>query len=121
MFKLPKLPRADLPRIAAWVNVLRDVAALLFIPAVCLWAAGLVYLMRDFAIMGPPDTRLAVVNHFGYALYGLIGVIALGSLWYQKREINASGTTPGGAGFNLNVGNDEPTTTVETTTKVEVS
>lgn len=105
--KLPTLPKADLPRINAWVETLRGIAAILFIPCLCLYAIGLVYLMREFAIMGPESVRLKVVDWYGWALIGLIINIGLGSMWLQKRNMKFSGTTPGGAGFNIDVDDEE--------------
>lgn len=109
---LPKLPKADLPRLTAWVELLRSVAALLFIPFLCLYAAGFVFLLWQFGHLGPESVRLHVVDWFGYALLGTLALIGLGVLWLQKRDI-PDVTVQGPGGFSVGINNDNKETTVE--------
>lgn len=79
----------DLKRVGDWISVGRDLAALLFIPFLCLYAAALVWILVE-VYSGPEQTEtviLVIVNYIGSALIGLLILIGLGVLWLQRRNI----------------------------------
>ena len=93
-----KIP-IDLKRVGEWINTGRDLAALLFIPFLCLYGVFLVAIL--WRVFGKADrdvaVQLAVVNYLGATLIGLIILIGLGVLWLQRRNIpSLSITTPMG-------------------------
>ncbi|QHJ75227.1 membrane protein [Brevundimonas phage vB_BsubS-Delta] len=101
-----KLP-VDLKRVGEWISMLRDLAALLFIPFLCFYGAIMVYvLIRFFGTPERPESVvLAVVNYLGAALVGLCVLIGLGVLWLQRRNIpTLSVTTPMGT---VNIGSGD--------------
>ena len=81
-----------------WVDVLRNLAAILFIPFLCVYAAGIVLILwQDFGATGDKVVTLRVVDYLGATLLGLMVLIALGTLWYQRREVpSLSVKTPWG-------------------------
>lgn len=93
----PKV-RVDLKRVGEWIETGRSLAALLFIPFLCLYAAALVAIfVRVFAQMGSEAITLKVVDFLGVTLIGIVILIAFGVLWLQRREIpSLSITTPWG-------------------------
>lgn len=89
------LPKVDLKRVGEWIDTGRSLAALLFIPFLCLYACGLVYILW----LGGWGENTAVerVKWLGISLLGLIILIGLGVLWLQRRDIPSfSVTTPWG-------------------------
>lgn len=101
-----KIP-IDLKRVGEWISMGRDLAALLFIPFLCLYGAIMVYvLVRFFGNHERPESVvLAVVNYLGAALIGLCILIGLGVLWLQRRNIpTLSVTTPMGT---VNIGSGD--------------
>ncbi len=101
-----KLP-VDLKRVGEWISMGRDLAALLFIPFLCLYGAIMVYvLIRFFGSAERPESIvLAVVNYLGAALISLCVLIGLGVLWLQRRNIpTLSVTTPMGT---VNIGSGD--------------
>jgi len=89
----------DLKRVGEWISMLRDLAALLFIPFLCLYGAIMVYvLVKVFGTADRPENVvLAVVNYLGASLIGLCILIGLGVLWLQRRNIpTMTVTTPMG-------------------------
>jgi hypothetical protein len=105
-FSWPKEP-IDLKRVGEWISMLRDLAALLFIPFLCLYGVILVAILwRVFGDMERDVTiQLAVVNYIGGALIGLLILIGLGVLWLQRRNIpSLSVTTPMGT---VNIGSGD--------------
>lgn len=96
----------DLKRVGEWISMLRDLAALLFIPFLCFYGAILVYiLVKVFGTAERPEAVvLAVVNYLGAALVGLCILIGLGLIWLQRRSIPSfSVTTPWGTA-NISAG-----------------
>lgn len=96
-FQWPK--NVDLKRVGEWISTLRDLAALLFIPFLCLYGVVLVAILwRVFgSVERDVSIQLAAVNYIGAALIGLLILIGLGVLWLQRRNIpSLSVTTPMG-------------------------
>lgn len=94
MFGLPPIPRADLKRLGEWIEALRSLAALLFIPALCAYGAALVYVL--VALPWPEATASQRITFIGSALIGVLLLIGLGTLWLQRRDIpNVSISGPG--------------------------
>jgi hypothetical protein len=99
----------DLKRVGEWISMLRDLAALLFIPFLCFYGAIMVYiLVKVFGHAERPESVvLAVVNYLGGALIGLCILIGLGLIWLQRRTIPSfSVTTPWGTA-NISAGDAE--------------
>lgn len=111
----------NLKRLHEWLDFLRSVAALLFTPVMTLAATGIIALLM-FSFSGHTDPVVVrmVVQFLGYTLMGLVILIGFGLMWTQKRNLKISGTGPNGTGFSVDTDDDEPTTTVETTTSVEI-
>ena len=100
-----KLP-VDLKRVGEWISMLRDLAALLFIPFLCFYGAIMVYvLIRFFGTPERPESVvLAVVNYLGAALVGLCVLIGLGVLWLQRRNIPTLSVTTAMGTVNIGSG-----------------
>lgn len=102
----PRAPRqpVNLERVDRWLVTLRDLLALLFIPALCVYATGLVLILwLAFGKHEDSAVVLRVVDALAWALIGLLALIGLGTLWLQRREIpNIQITGP--AGLNVNIG-----------------
>lgn len=100
-----KLP-VDLKRVGEWISMLRDLAALLFIPFLCFYGAIMVYvLIRFFGTADRPESVvLAVVNYLGAALVGLCVLIGLGVLWLQRRNIPTLSVTTAMGTVNIGSG-----------------
>lgn len=102
-----KLP-VDLKRVGEWISILRDLAALLFIPFLCLYGTLLTILLwRAFGGHDRPvEVVVAVVNFLGAALVGLVILIGLGVLWLQRRNIPSLSITTGMGTVNIGSGDD---------------
>lgn len=75
----------NLDRIANWLIVLRDLAALLFVPFLCAYAAALVWIIWKGG--WSDHTQEIRIQYLGMALIGLLILVAFGVLWLQRREI----------------------------------
>lgn len=86
----------DLKRLTQWIDLGRSVAALLFIPACCIYASVLVWLL--YRLVGDTEAiTLKVVEALAISLWGIIGLVALGVMWLQKRQLpDVKINTPGG-------------------------
>lgn len=84
------------PRMSAALEIARTVAAILFIPALCVFGAGLVYILwLGGWEVATAETR---IHYLGSALIGVMVLIACGVLWLQKRDLpSVSVKAPGGA------------------------
>lgn len=111
----------NLKRLHEWLDFLRSVAALLFMPVVSLGASAIIALLMIF-FAGHPDPIVVqlVVRFLGYTLMGLVILLGFGLMWTQKRNLKISGTGPNGTGFSVDTDDDDPSTTVQTTTSVEI-
>lgn len=95
-----KLPKADLNRAGEWVEFGRSLAALLFIPCLCIYAVLMVLLMWKGG--WADDTQAQRLDYFGYALIGLLVLIGLGLFWVQRREL--PNVNIQGPGFRAQIG-----------------
>lgn len=75
----------DLERASKLVALARDIAAVLFIPFSCLYAAGLVLILWQGH--WPEATAPQRIQFLGIALLGMLVLVALGMLWLQRRDI----------------------------------
>lgn len=102
-------PPFDLKRVGEWISMFRDLAALLFIPFLCLYGALLVLLLwRVFGTADRPEAVvLAVVNFLGGALMGLVILIGLGVLWLQRRNIPSLAITTAWGSATIGSGDAE--------------
>ena len=99
----------NLKRLTQWVDFGRSLAALLFIPACCFYAAVLVYLL--YRLVGDSEAvNLKIVEALAISLWGIIGLVALGVMWLQKRELpDVKISTPSGVAieFDSNTSGDD--------------
>lgn len=86
----------NITRLSQWIDVGRSLAALLFIPACCVYAAVIVWLL--YRLVGDTESiTLKVVEALAISLWGIIGLVALGVMWLQKRQLpDVKINTPGG-------------------------
>ena len=100
-----KLP-VDLKRVGEWISMGRDLAALLFIPFLCLYGAIMVFVLIKFfgTTDRPESVVLAVVNYLGAALVGVCILIGLGVLWLQRRNIPTLSVTTAMGTVNIGSG-----------------
>jgi peptidoglycan biosynthesis protein MviN/MurJ (putative lipid II flippase) len=77
----------------------RDWAAILYTPVLTACAAGLVLVIW----LGPwPDATAGQrLNFLGASLLGLLGLIAMGTFFLQRRTVNLKVETPGGGSVEV--------------------
>lgn len=88
--------RMNISRISQWIDIGRSLAALLFIPACCVYAGIIVWLL--YRMVGDTESiTLKIVEALAFTLWGIIGLVALGVMWLQKRQLpDVKINTPGG-------------------------
>ena len=101
----------NLKRLHEWVEFLRSVAALLFMPAVSVMAAGIVaILMFSFAGHTDPIVVQMVVRFLGWTLMGLVLLLGCALFWIQRRDLpDITIKTPGGLEVSLDNNAEERT------------
>ena len=99
----------NLKRLNEWVEFLRNVAALLFMPAVSLMAAAIVaILMIAFAGHADPIVVQMVVRFLGWTLMGLVLLLGCALFWIQRRDLpDITIKTPGGLEVSLDNGDEK--------------
>lgn len=95
-----KLPKADLNRWGEWVEFGRSLAALLFVPCLCIYAVLMVLLIWKGG--WSDDTQAQRLDYFGYSLLGILVLIGLGLVWAQRRDIPNINIS--GPGFQAKIG-----------------
>ena len=94
------MPQVDLKRWGEWVEFGRSLAALLFVPCLCLYGIGLVLLIWKGGWSAATEAQR--LDYFGYALLGILVLIGLGLVWAQRRDIPNINIS--GPGFRAQIG-----------------